>query len=139
MLTKLKKLLTKNLKGFTLVEVIVSLVVIAVVMYAAIAVFITSGVKGVNVEIYTIAQALAEAKLEEAMVKDFVDATSESEASFSGDLIDYSYEVTAIYVSTEALDTAYGSATDYKKISILIRHPQLSNPISLESIRANYD
>lgn len=139
MLTKLKEILAKNLKGFTLVEVIVSLVIIAVVMYAAIAVFITSGAKGVNVEVYTIAQALAEDKLEEAMVHDFVDATSESEANFSGDLVNYSYEIIVAYVSAEALDTPYGSATDYKKISVLIRHPQLSNPTSLESIRANYD
>ena len=76
MLTKLKNLLAKNLKGFTLVEVIVSLVIIAVVMYAAIAVFITSGAKGVNVEIFTVAQSLAEDKLEEAMVHDFIDAIS---------------------------------------------------------------
>lgn len=139
MLTKLKEILTKNLKGFSLVEVIVSLVVIAIIMYAGLAVFITSGAKGVNVDVYTVAQTLAEDKLEEAMVQDFVDVTSESETSFSGDLSNYTYEITMDYVSTEALDIAVGSPTDYKKISVLVRHPQLGRPTSLESIRANYD
>jgi prepilin-type N-terminal cleavage/methylation domain-containing protein len=125
-------------KGFTLVEVIVSMVIIAIVIYAGIAIFITSGAKGANVEIFTVAQCLAEGKLEEAMAKDFADVASVAETSFSGDLGSYSWEILSSYVSGEALDTAVAGATDYKKIQVMIRHPKLGNPIQLESIRANY-
>jgi prepilin-type N-terminal cleavage/methylation domain-containing protein len=128
----------KNKKGFTLIEVIISMVVIAIVMYAAIAIFITSGAKGANVEVFTVAQSLAEGKLEEAMAHEFADVSSEAEINFTGDLSNYSYEIISNYVSGEALDSAVGSATDYKKIQVLIRHSKLANPIQLESIRTNY-
>lgn len=128
----------RNKAGFTLVEVIVSIVVIAIIMYAAIAIFITSGVKGVNVEVFTIAQSLAEGKLEEVTAKDFGAVSSEGETNFSGDLSNYSYEIVVNYVSAEALDSAVGYVTDYKKVQVKIRHPQLGNPTQLESIRANY-
>ncbi|MFH1683390.1 MAG: type II secretion system protein [Candidatus Margulisiibacteriota bacterium] len=139
MWTKLENFISRKVKGFTLIEVIISLVVIAVIMYAGLAVFITSGTKGVNVDVFTVAQALAEDKLEEALVQDFVNVSSESETNFSGDLAGYSYEITVNYVSTEALDIAVGGPTDHKKINVQIRHPQLGKPASLESIRANYD
>lgn len=125
-------------KGFTLVEVIVSMVIIAVIIYAAIAIFITSGAKGASVEIFTVAQSLAEGKLEEAMARDFEDVASVEETNFSGDLGSYSCEILSSYVSGEALDTAVAGATDYKKVQVKIRHPKLANPIQLESIRANY-
>ncbi|KPJ65671.1 hypothetical protein AMJ44_09695 [candidate division WOR-1 bacterium DG_54_3] len=127
-----------NKKGFTLVELVVSVVVIAIIMYAVIAIFITSGAKGVNVEVFTVAQALAESKLEQAMALDFADVASESETNFSGDLSDYSYEIVVNYVSVEALDAAVGYATDYKKIQVKIRHSSLAAPTQLESLRSSY-
>ncbi|MEE8638345.1 MAG: prepilin-type N-terminal cleavage/methylation domain-containing protein [Candidatus Margulisiibacteriota bacterium] len=128
----------RNKRGFTLVELIISIVVIAIIMYAAIGIFVASGAKGVNVEVFTVAQSLAENKLEQAMAQDFGDVTDEAEANFSGDLNQYSYEIVMDYVSGEALDTPVGSPTDYKKIRVLIRHDLLGAPTSLESIRANY-
>ena len=125
-------------KGFTLVELVVAMVVIAIVMYAAIAIFITSGAKGVNVEVFTVAQSLAEGKLEEAMARNFGDITLESETNFTGDLSSYSYEIVVDYVSAEALDTPVASVTEYKKIQVKIRHPKLGNPTQLESLRADF-
>lgn len=124
-------------RGFTIVEVVISLLIIAVVMYASISIFITSSVKGVNVDIFTAAQTLAEDKLEEAMAKDFADVSSEAQTSFSGDLSEYSHEITVNYVSVEALDVPVVPATDYKKINVSIRHPQLANPTSLECLRGS--
>lgn len=127
----------KHKSGFTIVEIVLSLLIIAVVMYASISIFITAGVKGVNVEIFTAAQTLAEDKLEEAMASDFADVTSEAQANFSGDLSEYSHQLTVNYVSVEALDAPVPAATDYKKIIVSIRHPQLAKPTSLECIRGN--
>ncbi|MEA3492765.1 MAG: type II secretion system protein [Candidatus Margulisiibacteriota bacterium] len=127
----------KNKRGFSLIEVVISITVLAIVLYALIAVFITTGVKGVNVEIFTVAQSLAEGKLEETMALSFNNVTSESETNFSGNLSDFSYEIISNYVSGEALDTPVGYSTDYKKIEVLIRHPDLGIPTTLESIRSD--
>ena len=130
--------MTKKRNGFTLVEVTISILAAAVIMYAAIAIFITSGAKGMNAEVFTVAQSLAEGKMEEVMAKSFGGVSAESAANFSGDLSNYSYEVLANYVSGEALDSVSGSATNYKKIQVRIYNPLLNSPAILESVRANY-
>lgn len=127
-----------NRSGFTLVETVISMVVIGIIMYAAIAIFITSSVKGVSVEVFTVAQSLAEGKLEETMAQDFGDISDEAETNFSGDLDDFSYEIVVNYVSAEALDAPVGYVTDYKKIDVMIRHSLLGNPTTLKSLRADY-
>ena len=128
----------KKRKGFTLIETVVAVTILAIVMYSVIAIFINSGVRGANVEVFSVAQALAEGKLEEKMAKTFASLSSESSSFFSGDLNAYSYQVTVDYVSREALDTVVGYPTDYKKLRVGVSHNLLSRPISLESIRANY-
>lgn len=124
--------------GFSLVEVILSIVIIGVVFYAAISIFVTAGVRGVNVDVFTVAQTLAEGAMEEVMANDFVNVSSEAETNFSGVLSSYSRQVTVGYVSTESFDTVITAESDYKKIRVDIRHPMLDNPIYLESIRANF-
>ena len=128
----------KEKKGFTLVELVIAIVVIAIVMYAVIAIFITSGVKGVNVEVFTVAQSLAEGKLEQKMAMDFGDISNEGWTNFTGDLSGYRYQVAVNYVSAEALDVPVGYSTNFKKVRAIIGHDKLANPTSLESIRANY-
>jgi prepilin-type N-terminal cleavage/methylation domain-containing protein len=125
-------------KGFTLVEVIVSVSVVAIVMYALIAVFVTSGFRGVNVEVFTVAQSLAEGKLEEISARNFAGITGESETNYTGDLSDFSYEVVIDYVASDDLDTPVGFETNYKRVRVQIRHPKLTNPAQFESIRAWY-
>jgi prepilin-type N-terminal cleavage/methylation domain-containing protein len=125
-------------RGFTLFEVIASIVVSGIIIYAVLAIYITSGFKGINVEIYTVAQMLAEDKLEEVMVKDFANVTSASQTNFSGDLSNYSHQIVVNYVQGSNLNNPVGGPTEYKKIRVMIRHTKLTNPVTLESIRANY-
>ena len=125
-------------KGLTLVEVIISMVLIAIIMYSSIQVFISSGAKGANVEVFSVAQSLAENKLEGRLGRTFASISSEAQTAFSTDLSNYSYEIVVNYVSKEALDAPVAYTTNYKKITVLIRHPSLSRPTSLESIRINY-
>ena len=128
----------KKSPGFTLVETIMAVAVIAIVMYAVIAIYITSGIRGVNVEVFTVAQSLAEGKLEESMAQTFEALSSVGQTGFSQDLSDYSYRIAVNYVSAEALDTPVASVTEYKKIQVKIRHPKLGNPTQLESLRADF-
>lgn len=125
-------------KGITLIEVIISIVVIAIIMYSSVQVFVSSGAKGANVEVFSVAQSLAENKLEECIGKSFAYISSEAQTSFSSPLNSYSYQIVVNYVSKEALDASVGYTTSYKKITVQIRHPSLSNPTTLESIRINY-
>lgn len=120
-----KGLVLSNAEGFNLVEVSLSIAIIAIILYSLITIFITSGARGTNVEIFTVAQALGEGKLEEIMAKDFDDVSAEAETSYTGDFDDFSYQVEMDFVSEEALDIPVGYTTDYKKIVVMIRHPVL--------------
>ncbi|MBI5399881.1 prepilin-type N-terminal cleavage/methylation domain-containing protein [Candidatus Saganbacteria bacterium] len=128
----------KRRAGFTLVEVIASLTVMAIIMYASIAIFINAGFKGVNVDVYTTAQSLAERRLEEIMSRDFAGISAEVETNFSGDFSRYSSQVLVSYVASDALDVPVVNITQYRKIAVIIRHSQLAGGLSLEAIRANY-
>jgi|GEM_PF-1453210 len=125
-------------RGFTIVELVITVVVLGILMYALISIFITAGFRGVNVDTFTVAQSLAENRLEEVSSRGFDSISSEAETSFGGDLDDYSHEVMVDYVTAEALNAATTLETDYKWIRVFIRHSQLTTPISLEGIKTNY-
>lgn len=127
----------KKSRGFSLIEVIISITVLAVILYALVVVTITTGVRGVKVELFVVAQSLAEGKLEKVMAISYPDVSSESETNFSGDLSAFSYEVISSYVSKEVLDIPVGYSTDYKKVEVIVRHPDLGNGISFDSIKAD--
>ncbi|MFH1361093.1 MAG: prepilin-type N-terminal cleavage/methylation domain-containing protein [bacterium] len=126
-------------KGFSLIEVVISMVVIAIVMYAVIAVFITSGAKGVNVEIFTVAQSLAEGKMEEMMARPYGDLNTIGPINYTGDLLAYTYTITVNDVEPLDFDTiASAPPSNYRRIIIAINHPIMTDPVTLESVRANY-
>lgn len=128
----------KAAKAFNLVETILAMVIIAVVAYSLIAVFYLAGIKSSDVETFNTAQSLASGKIEELMTRRFSLISTETETSYSGGISSYSYEIIASYVSAEALEVPLGTATGYKKITVLIRHPKLASPISFEAVRGNY-
>ena len=112
---------------------------IGIIVYASFSVLINSSFKSVNVEIYTVAQTLAEDKLEEMLARDFAGLSAEAESAFSGDLNAYTYQVVTNYVTAETLDAPTTEATDYRRIQVMIRHPKMVNPVTLEAIKADYD
>jgi prepilin-type N-terminal cleavage/methylation domain-containing protein len=125
-------------RGFTLIETMISIVLLGIFLTAGMLVLSTSSSKGARVEIISVAQSLAEGKLEETRAKSFAAISSVAQTSYTGDLSNYSYEVVVGYVNAADLNTVVGSATDYKKIQVKIRHPQLATPITFETVRANY-
>jgi len=130
--------LNKHRKGFTLIEVVISMVVIAIIMYAVIAVFITAGVRGVNVEVFTVAQSLAEGKMEETMALPYA-LIQPAAGDFDVDLSAYHYQVEVEYANADNFDIhAPAPETPYRWIQVTITHPKLEEGITLQSVRANY-
>lgn len=104
-------------KGFTLIEAIMAIVIIAIAFYALISIFFTVVPKIIDAEALAIATHLAEEKIEELMVKDFSGITSVSATSFGGDFSNYYYQIIVNYVSSEELDTVVDpTVTDYKRV-----------------------
>ncbi len=128
----------KNRKAFTLVEVVVAIVVIGIFMYAGMEVLINSGKNSVATDAILVAQSLAEGKMEEIMSKPYGLVSSETSTPFTGGLSSYAASVNVDWVSDSDLDTAAGSDTGYKKISVSVSSPLLSAPLVLQSIRTDY-
>ena len=124
----------KTRQAFTLIETVITITVIAVVVYAVIPIFATAGMKGVDLEVFNVAQSLAQGKIEEKMSLVFSSISSKSETNYPSDLSEYSYEVVVDYVSAEALNAVAGAPTDYKKIQVIIRNPNLANPTELTTL-----
>lgn len=126
-----------NRKGLTLIETTVSIVVIAIIVYSFMAVFIGSSVKSVDVDVFLVAQSLAEEKAEETLAKSYSAITDEAQTNFPGELNSYSYAIAVANVSAEALDTIVGYDSGYKKIWTMIGHAQLTGPVTLEALKVN--
>lgn len=122
-----------NRGGFSLIELVMTIVIASLVLYSLLAVFITAAGRNVHLESYTIALYLANSKLETVGHRSFGQISSEALASFGGSFGDFFSQVAVINVSSEALDTAAGSSpTGYKKITVFVSS-SLMNGASLEA------
>lgn len=125
-------------RAFTLIEVIVAIVLVGIFMYAGMGVMMNSGKYSVVVENLSVAQSLAEERLEMAMARPYASISSEALTNFTGNLSSYSYETIVEYVTPGNLDSTSVSDTGYKRIRVFIRNPLMANPVKLESIKADY-
>ncbi|MFA6169233.1 MAG: prepilin-type N-terminal cleavage/methylation domain-containing protein [Candidatus Margulisiibacteriota bacterium] len=125
-------------RGFTLVELILSISLLAIVMYSLISIYITTGLKGSSIEIYVVAQTLAEGKMEECLIRSFDLLIDQAQTNYSGDLSQYSSQITITYVASSDLNSNVAGPTDYKRVAVFIRHPKLGDPVEFDSIRSNY-
>ncbi len=120
-----------NKKGFTLIEIIVAAAIMLVFLSVGIVVFVNSGNLAKKSETFTIAQSLAQGKMEKLLVMDFDQISSES-----GTLDNYDYEIIVTFVSGEALDVPV-PVSDYKKITVIVENDKLQNPVQFDTIKVN--
>ncbi len=117
--------------GFTMVELVVTLIFIGIALTALLSSFSTSVVKSTDSETLTLAVELAEAKLEQI----------QSDKSGRG----YPYIVSENYPDENNPDgyegytrqvqiTAY---QDYKEVTVSVSHPDMET-VSISTILANY-
>lgn len=112
-------------RGYTLIELIVSIAIIAVCIAGIASVYQNVLQRGVRGKIMTTACALAEEKADEVLRLGFSGIGSDGPADFSSPFGDYSYQVVVINVQPPDLDTSVGSTdTGYKKVTVNITHDQ---------------
>lgn len=125
-------------KGFTLIEVIVTIVLVGIFMSAGMSIFIETGKNTSNVEIIIIGQSLAEEKIEILTAKNYSTVTDEAQTNFTGDFALFSCQTIVNYVMPANLDAISPSDAGYKRIRVQIRHPSITNFVQLETVKANF-
>ena len=105
-------------KGFTLIELTIAIIVVAIAFYAIISVFVSVAPRNVNAEDLSKASYLANRILEERSTKTFSSVTSEATTAFSAPFSNFNYQVNVNYVSTSEPDNASVGPTILKKLSV---------------------
>lgn len=155
---------SSNIYGFTLIEIIVTIVVLAIASTALLSVFSSTAATSANPVIQQQAISIAEAYLEEISQKSFIDPDGIAEAndrSIYDNVADYNnllgtvvsdqnniavtglsdYEVT-VTITNVALNTTNGAANtipaaDSFRIDIIVAHPAIDS-IAITGYRTKY-
>ncbi|MDO8603297.1 MAG: type II secretion system protein [Candidatus Omnitrophota bacterium] len=126
------------MKGFTLIETIISVVVIGVAFLGLLAVFTGVYTNAIYDEAMTAATMLAKAEMERAIGLGFAgvsDQNRDSPAAFSGNFSNYSWQIRVDAVPIAIADDP--AMTNYKQIEARVAHAMVGN-VSLKTIVTNY-
>lgn len=106
--------------GFTLIELIMTIVVGAIILIPTSVVLVESVTHTRMPEHYTTASALLDREIERVSDLRFSAVANEGPAAYGGNFSDYSRQVSFYYVNSGALNTQVAGPTDYKRITITI-------------------
>lgn len=106
-------------KGLTLIELIITIVIAAIVLLPTSMVVVESVRHAHLPEYYTIASSLLEREVERVTNLRFGAVTNEGPTSYSGNFSNYSYQLSFYYVNAGDLNTQVTGPTDYKRVTIL--------------------
>ena len=110
-----------NSKGYTLVELVISMVVITIAFYALISVFITVVPQNVKVEEIAKTTYLANRVMDETVVKSFTSIESVPITAFNPPFDQYRYQVVKNYVTTAEPDSVYPGPGSTPLIRVKVR------------------
>lgn len=108
-----------NNKGLTIVEIVISMVVISISVLSIVFSYQQALNNSVKTRSLTVGTGLAEDKIEEMLAREYSAVASET-GSFSSPFADYSYSVDVYNVQSSDLDTSYGSETGYKRVDVTV-------------------
>jgi len=126
------------MRGFTLVETIISIVVIGIVFLGLLAVFTGVYTDVVYDEAMTVATMLAKAEMERAIGLGFAgvsDQNRDSPLAFSGNFSNYSWQIRVDAVPVAIADDP--TMTNYKQVEARVAHA-MAGSVSLKTIMTNY-
>ncbi|MCU0651875.1 MAG: type II secretion system GspH family protein [Candidatus Omnitrophica bacterium] len=125
----------KLVRGFTLIETIITMIVLSIVLIPFSVLTTNVIVKNTRSQAAATAVALAEGEMEWVTSLRFSAVVDEA-AAFSSPFTAFTKEVVVDYVNSLAFDTPVIGPTDYKRVQIRVAHP-LSDTITLTTLVAN--
>lgn len=125
----------KTPKGFTLIELIMSVIIISICIIPVAVMFQQAMHGSVEAKVLTVANALAEEKMEEILRLGYANVTNQS-GTFTG-FSDYSFQVTVNYANSSDLNTPVANATGYRSVEVGVAHGGIQ-PVALRSLVTNY-
>ena len=136
------KYMKNRQSGFTLVEIVISIVIVAIAFYTLIIVLGNVTIMNVGNQ-----QALKAAFLVERVMEEFTvegkdwnnDYVSRETESFGGDFTNFSNKVDVYYVDLNDLNgCAIVPPTDYKRVEVIVTGEALDVPIKLVTLKVKY-
>ncbi|NQT30461.1 MAG: prepilin-type N-terminal cleavage/methylation domain-containing protein [Candidatus Saganbacteria bacterium] len=116
-------------KGFTLIELVVSIVIAAIIFISLATALSITLWHTVKPEYYTVAAGLAAGEIDRVTNQKFSNVTSEATTAFAGNFSDYNYQVAVDYVDGADLTQVLMSPTDYKRVIITISRSNFPNVV----------
>lgn len=125
----------KNSKGFTLIEAVISIVVLSIAIGALITVF-TNVVKfSVAPEVLNVSDQLAERELDRVTGLRYSEITSHASTAFGGNFPNYSYQVVVSAVPAAIANDP--TMAQYKQVQVIVTHT-INGSITLSTIVTNH-
>jgi prepilin-type N-terminal cleavage/methylation domain-containing protein len=121
----------KTNKGFTLVELVISIVIISICVLS-IALMYQEALRGsFNAKVITVATALAEEKMEEILRLGYLGVGNVGQTNFSSPFSDYSFKITVHYVQATDLNNPVDpTVTEYKNVEVKVMHSNIATTIN---------
>lgn len=123
-------------RGFTLIEVIISIIILGVILTPFSAMVANIIRQNVYSQAQATAAALAEGELERVTNLRFSAVSAEAPAAFSAPFSAYTHAVAVDYVASSDLNTPVVGATDYKRVQVSVNNA-VSGTITLTTLVTN--
>lgn len=128
----------KSQSGFTLFEVVISMVIISICIFSVALMFQESLRGSVELRFMTQATALAEEKMEEISRLGYAGVSNVASDYFPSPFSDYSYRVTVHCVQAANLDTSVDPiVTEYKNVEVKVTKVNQA-PVIINSLLTNH-
>lgn len=124
-------------RGFSLVEVILSIVVLASSFLGLSHVLSNTTIHNIDLDISTTAIFLARGKMAETTAKPFDDIDSVATTGYIGNYSDYSYAIAVDFVTAADLNNVVVGPTDYKRIVVTVTHSNWSGNIEVYDLKTD--
>ena len=125
-------------KGVTLIELIISIVIMSIAFYSLINVFTTVAPGDINVRTLTIGTHLLNEKMEEVMLKSYTGIATQAATSFNSPFNNYQYRVVVDYVSSSEPDVVSGTDKGCKRVKLQVWGAKL-NTLEAVTLAVTYE
>lgn len=127
----------KRVNGFSLIEAVISLVILASSFLGIVHVLSSTTTQNIDLDISTTAIMLARETMDKTKAKAFTNVSSVATTSFGGDFANYFYNVNVGYVNAGSLDQVVVGPTSYKRIVVTVTMTGWPGNIVLYDLRTD--